>query len=476
MLALLLALATAAPPPGVSAEEAQAAKAAVLRAMVRGRKGEPAARAGELAAGATPLDRFASSYAMADEEEAWARMRRLAMEEPELPWGELGMARIYVTWRLPDQAGPAFERALRIAPALPLAVLERAIGERRFKQADDALRDVQAVLAQDPRDPRALLLLAQLEEDSGKDATRRYQAALQAAPDLFEAAAALARVADQRGDAKASLAYWERCGELAPRDPEVLRRLAELREAAGDRSGATKALGALLSQSRGGKAELQRLAELQRKLGNPDEEEKLLRRLRRLDATDRAPLLRLSELHRSQPDPAALEEDLTRLVQLDPHDAGSHLKLAAVRAKAGDLLGEIQQLFLAEQGTEYPEATGARARAKAERQHLKVETLAPEEPLVVADVKHLQAQLARVLDRAFTERRKELPALHGQLKIKLRVSAAGEVESVELTDDGVGDPPLAACLLLTARDARVQDHAAGAFSLAFNLKAHEVRR
>jgi Tfp pilus assembly protein PilF len=473
-------LAATAPPaaPAVSPEEVQAAKAAVLVALARSRTGDLGARAGEVPPGAGAIERFAASYGMGDTEEAWARMRKLQLDDPELPWGETAMGRIYVLWKLRDQAEAAFARALKLQPGFPLAVLERGYGERRFGQLAEARQDAERVLSLDKSDARALLLLAQLDEDEGAAIGRRkagYTAAFTRAPQLFEAALGLARIADEEGDSGAARSYYERAAKLAPRDADVQRKVAAFRADDGDAKGAADALQNALQLGGGGRADLIQLAELQHKLGNAGEEEKLLRRLRRLDPADRAPIVRLLELHRATKDPSAMEDDLKALLALDPSDAGAHLELAERRAKAKDLLGQIEELQLAASGTAYPEAKDAPARARSARAALKLRALAPAEPLRAADVQALQKAISRVLDHAYEERRKDAPTLAGRLKIRLRVSAKGEVQAAELVEDNIGDPALAACALLTVRDARVDEQRAGAFSFVFDLQPSKAK-
>jgi hypothetical protein len=167
---------------------------------------------------------------------------------------------------------------------------------------------------------------------------------------------------------------------------------------------------------------------------------------------------------------------LKALLDLDPKDAGAHLQMAERRERAGDLAGQIDELVQAAGGKAYPEDPSAARRAAAGVAALKARALAPADALSAGDVQKLQAAVARVIDRAYEERRKQSPSLAGNLQLRVRVSPKGPVQAVELIEDGVGDSLLLACALLTLHEARVAESKGGTFSFTFDLRPREARK
>src|SRR5438105_735365 len=104
-------------------------------------------------------------------------------------------------------------------PALLFAALLAQAPPPEGAGAQDV--DAQAALAQDPSDARALLVIAQLDDDAGAPAAQKkaeYAAALAQSPDLYEAGAALAAISESEGDVKGALQAMEKLSHAAPRD------------------------------------------------------------------------------------------------------------------------------------------------------------------------------------------------------------------------------------------------------------------
>ena len=229
---------SAAPAAPLPPDPLQPVKDAVLRQLSRLRRGDPPEPA---PAGASFVDRYLAALGIADDDEAWPVFKQLALEAPREPWGELGQARIYVRWKLPDQASGAFGRAMAYNGTHGVALVERALAFRAFGNPASARSDAEAVLRQDPRDARALMLLAQLAEDAGASQAEQkaaWQRALEQSADLFEARAALAAIAEAEGDQTGAREGVEALAQMSPRDLLLQRKLAGLRKAAGDAAGA----------------------------------------------------------------------------------------------------------------------------------------------------------------------------------------------------------------------------------------------
>lgn len=451
-LAALL-LAQAAPPVSkVPPEDLEQAKHAIPVLLGRVRRGEQTARA---ALDAPPVERFLSAMGEADLEQAWKQFRRLQRERSDLPWGEIGMGRIYVQWHIPDQAQAAFDRALQLAPGFPIVYVERAQLWRYLHQPDKARADAEAALAQDPRDARALLVIAQLDDEAGVPVAQKkaeYAAALAQSPDLYEAGAALAALSEMEGDEGSALAALDKLAEASPRDPRLQRQIATLRRKTGNLAGAALALETAVSLGLSTKESLLELARLDQKLGRRAQEEPLLKRLHRMDPKDREVVVRLAQLHEG--DAVAQLDDARALLNLDTRDAWAHLLVANAKHAAGDTVAELTELDLAAAGKPHAEAPDAADKARDRAKELRAELGVPSSPLTGANVNTLYYKASSVLTRAYEKRRAEKPELRGHLELKVKVNNLGTADNVELVQDGLGDKPLATCVLATLREAK----------------------
>lgn len=443
-IALAALLASAAP---VGAQE-QAAPAAslqqgILQALARARRGLEPPVAGKKA---SAEERFLAALAVNDDDAAWPLFKRLAVDFPTSPLGEIGMARVYVRWRIREQAEAAFARAWRLAPGHPVTLVERAIFRRESGERDAARADAQAALAQDPGDARALAVLAGLFDDAGAPVAERKAAwaeALARSADLFEAKFALLAIAEAEGDAATAARLVEELAAADPDDLSLQRKLAKARRAAGDRAGEAAALEAALQLGDANKETLVSLAQAFRAQQDAQGEERALRRIRRVDPKDRGALLRLYNLKAAAKDEAGMEEMARGLLVIDPKDASAHLALSLRAAARGDVLGQLEELEAAAAGTAYPEARGAPERARDELSALRGKLMMPERALVARSAQEAYQLAQRQLTRMYEVKRAEKPELRGRLALRLKIGAAGKADLVEVTEDELGEPDLA---------------------------------
>ncbi len=386
---------------------------------------------------------------------AWPLFKQLSLDAPREPWGEIGMAHVYVRWRIRDQAEKAFARAQLIDPQNPITRVEQAIAARAFGDPGAAKSFAEQVLARDPRDARALLLLAQLAEDAGaskEELKAAYQRALDASSDLYEARLWMAGLAEQSGDKAAALEAVSALAEMNPRDLPTQRKLAVLLRAKEDWAGAEQAFAAAVALGDASKETWSGLAACRRALGDTAGEEQALRRWHRIDPKDRTVIVRLFNLRAAAHDEPGMDEQVRSLLALDPKDAGAHLILAARKGAAGNLLGQLDELNAAASGNVHPEARGAPERARAELAQLRVRLRLPERPLLAANPDGLYRVSSRHLTMLYEERRKGNPELRGNLAVQLKISANGNADLVEVTEDTLHDRELTQCLVAALRE------------------------
>ena len=166
-----------------SVDPLQAVKEASLRALAVARRGGPAEKAQP---GASAVDRFLCALTEPDDEVAWPLFKQISLDAPKEPWGEIGMAHVYVRWHIRDQATQAFARALRIDPGNPIALVEQALADRAFGDlVDAATLDEQLAHPRSPTTHALLLLAWRLAEDGGapkQELQADYQRAARCTP------------------------------------------------------------------------------------------------------------------------------------------------------------------------------------------------------------------------------------------------------------------------------------------------------
>ena len=97
----------------------------------------------------------------------------------------------------------------------------------------------------------------------------------------------------------------------------------------------------------------------------------------------------------------------------------------------------------------------AGAAARQERADLEKLIKLPAKP-ASGSVDSIYATVARGLTSFYLERKKGKPDFGGELKVRVRVKGSGEVESVDVVSDTVGDPLLAAHVYYALNDAVFQ--------------------
>jgi Tfp pilus assembly protein PilF len=455
LIATPLMGAPAAPAPAAApaaADPLQPVKDAILRAVALARRGGPAEKSQP---GAPAVDRFICALSEPNDEVSWPLFKQISLDAPKEAWGEIGMGHVYVRWHLRDQAEHAFARALAIDPQNPVALVERAIGARTFGDTAAAKMQVEQILARDPNDARARLLVAQLSEDANapvQEQQANYQHAIDSSSDLYEARHWMAGVAEKSGDNAAALEATEALAQMNPRDLATQRKLGALKHATGDEAGAAQAYEAAVALGDTNKETWAGLAAAKRALKDNAGEEQALRRWRRIDPKDRAVIVRLFNLRAQARDEAGMEEQARALLALDPKDSGAHLVLASVKGTHHDYLGKMDELNAAISGNVHPEAKTAPDLARTELVALRAKLEIPEKPLLAANPDGVYRVTSRHLTALYEERRKEKPDLRGNLSVQLKINASGAADSVEVTEDTLKDPEISQRLVAAMRE------------------------
>lgn len=449
IVASLIAAAPPMPPPAEVLEQLRGIESASLRG-----KADDLRLKFQDQARSRPADvllRIYLAWTTLPSDDAWNQLKGIAAVNPDNPWVHLGMGRIYTAWKMKDQARAEYQTILKLDPKFPSAMV--GMGDLAMVGGDlpGAITQYKAALAilDEPRAHGALgLALSQ----SGKSAEARVELdkAVKGWPDQPVVLSALLKIHREAKDAKAAAETATLLATLQPRDPEVRRILADLRFDAGEKPEAAKEYERWLRLAAPTVDVLTRLEQIYAELKDVEGEERTLQVHASLEKENPAPSVRLSELAEAKGNHEVAEGHLLEAIERDPKRASSHLELARMRSKRNALFDALNAYRAATNAE--GEAVGA---AKTERAELEKKIKLPGKP-AKGTVDAIYGSVAKGLNDFYLERKKQTPALAGELKVRVRVKASGEVESIDIVSDTVGDPVLAAHVYFALNDAVYQ--------------------
>lgn len=431
----------------------------IMSAHQRGNTGELRLKYTELSRQrpGDPLPRVYVAYCDLPSDEAWNLLKGVATIHPDNPWVRLGMAQVYASWKMRDQAKAELDAALK-TPGFYPAVTQQAdlaLAQGDAKQAE-ALYRKSLSMGEDARAHAGLgqLLLQQGNKPDGLTELRR---AVELWPDQLSALKALVQndieslgmtqVAPGPGAYKAVADRAAKIADLAPKDRDARRTVAELRFKDGDKPAAALEYERLLRLGDVDQVVLERLAQLHRDLGDGEAEERALQQLAALDKQNPQPNVRLAELMLARGAKEAAEGQLLEAVDRAPTLAQAHLLLARLRAQHERFYEAVESYRAGAQGA--GEGVEAAKKEGAElEQKLKLPAKKPK-----GSVDAIYGAVASSLNSFFAERRREKPALAGELKMRVRVAADGVVKGVDVVSDTVQDPLLVAHVYFALKDA-----------------------
>lgn len=400
--------------------------------------------------------RFLSIYALPHGDDTWAEFRYLTKDLPGSALGHVGMARLYVEWRVLDQVPRVLDQARLVDPGNWLVDLVQALADERAERWEAAAGGYRAVVGVDPGNVEARVGLARLARRAGDPVTARAEAeaVLAVLPEHAPALSLLADLTAEAGDASGAVGILYRVVAASPRDHEARVTLARLLRAKGDLSAARdqwKAAVALKEDVDG----LVALAETSRLAADKESEQKALERLSQVDPSG-AEWKRIAEIRLAGDDLEGAEKALRRALARDPRDAKASLALGRVTLRLGRPQEALELLR-----TGGPD--GAADREALERR-LNVERVAG------GEVAAIQRAVGTLIDRTYRARLKELPRLSGRLTVRVTVDGAGGATLVEVLEDSVHDEDVRACAYWNLRDAAYPASKPGRYSFAFTLR------
>lgn len=401
--------------------------------------------------------RFLALCAQPRDEETWSAFRALAERSPPQPWGNLGMARVYLAWGTLDQVERELLRAREVAPDNWIGTLMRGQALERLGRTAAARDDYARVLEIDPDNPDAHMGTARLLRKGGDadGAEREAKSALRSAPDLPAALVLLGTLALERGDKKQAAVWLDRAAASSPGDYEARVRLARLQADLGAWKGAVAQWRAAVA-IREDAAGLKELLRAAREASDVDAERAALDRLVLLEPGPVESWRRLASLKTVAGDGAGAEAAWGRVLEKAPDDSPARIELARLFQSRGDFTRAVEQL----------RAAGAAGRA---------ERVALEGRLNIARVSRgsvvqLQRAVEALIYRTYRARVVAAPRLAGTLALRVALDAAGEATAVDVVEDTVHDGALRACAYWNLRDAAYPKKKPGRYTFRFALR------
>ncbi len=403
-----------------------------------------------------PVARYLAIYAQPHGDDRWAEFRALRKEFRDSAFGQIGMAGVYVEWKVLDQVDRAVAEALDVEPDNWIAVLYRAQAAERRERLDFAASDYRTVLSADPANPDAHLGLARIARARGDAAAaaREAQAALDAAADLYGAHALLAELAVERGDKAGAAARWAKAVEASPRDRDARLALAKLLRETGDAKGAVEQWRAAVALKEDAPS-LAALADAARAAQDPQAELAAIEKLSAMDPSA-AEWRRVAEIRIAAGDWDGAEKALRRALARDPKDPVANAGLGKVHARRGASLEAVEALRAA--------GDAGKAELAPLEKRLNIERVGR------PDVGAIQKAVQALVDRTYRARVAQTMVAPGMLKIRATVGPSGAASLVEVMEDTVHDPDVRACAYWNLRDASYPTKKPGRFTFVFAFK------
>lgn len=216
---------------------------------------------------------ISSFLARRDFDKALKAIDAMEKKQPEKPQAAMLRARVLLAKKDFAGARKSFERALALDSAHFSAVAGLAALDLFDKKPDDARKRLEVALALHPKDPQALVALAELRERTGgskEEVAGLFARAVTANPTEKQSHLMLVEFHMRNQDYKLAVAAAQGAVVAIPDSPELLDALGLAQQASGDNNQALTSFGKLASLQPESVLPLMRLANVQMASGNKD--------------------------------------------------------------------------------------------------------------------------------------------------------------------------------------------------------------
>lgn len=397
-----------------------------------------------------PMLRVYVAWCSMPTDDAWNQLKNISQIYPDLPWVHYGMGRIYVGWKMRDLAKTSLDLALKKTPDFYPALVAFGDMARQRDELDEAEKQYRAALAiADDAEARAGLGLVLLKKGQADAAKKELSAAIEAWPDQPAALRELVKLQQAAND-KELPKNLSRLADLQPKDRDVRKLVATLKFDAGDKKGALTEYEKLLKL---GNPELEvatRVQQLYAEAKDAEGEERVTTIIAGLDKEAPAPLVRLAELREAKKDLDGAEKLLIEAAERNRDLPDTWYRLGRVSVAKQQPIFALER-FRKGASKSGPKSEECRAEAKKLEESFRLPPKAAK-----GSVDRIYGQVAKTLEDFYWVRRKVSPKLNGSLKVRVKVTAEGVVESSEVVEDTVGDALLAGHAVFALRDAEFE--------------------
>ena len=371
-------------------------------------------------------------------DDSWNQFKAINAIHPENHWVHQGMARVYMKWKMPDQAVSEYMAAIKVNrqfyPALVgLGELARTTGKHDEAQA----RFREALAIDDDAEAHAGLGQSLATQGKSAEAKAELLKAIASWPDQPEAYLALARLAKEAKDTKGAITYLAKLAELSPRNRDAHKALADARFELGENEGAASEYERYLRLGGMDVDILKRVVTLYRLAEKPEGEERALQQLSTLEKTVADHPQRLGEIAEARGSLEDAEAQYLEAASREPNRGDLRMKLASLQVKRDELREALESFREAKK-------LGGAGTADAENQAaaLTKKFKLPAKP-AKGTIDKIYGQVSSGLNSFYAERLAAAPSLGGTLKFRVRIGADGKVAGVDSLEDTVGDPAIA---------------------------------
>jgi tetratricopeptide (TPR) repeat protein len=392
--------------------------------------------------------RVYAAWCVMPSDTAWNELKDISLHAQDMPWPNLGMARVYVAWKMRDLADQELKIALKKSPGFYPALVVQGDMARIAGHPDAAAALYrQALEAADDPAAHAGLGLTLLAQGKTADAKVELAKGVDAWPSQPDALAALADLAVREKDAASAMKRYRQLLALSPKDKRARRALADQAFDAGDKTAAAPEYLRLVEEGDADPEVIRRLGTMMDQIKTSPSAERVFFKMADADASSPEPYYRLADLAEAQGDLARAEKRLVSASARAPKDPAPQVRLARLRAKREQFAGALEAYRAAQALGPLP------ADATAELTALVGKLMLPAAP-ARGSLDKIYAQVSTSLNALYQERVKELPDLSGSLKLRVTVGDDGRASAVDMVEDSVKDPLLAGHASLALQEAQ----------------------
>jgi tetratricopeptide (TPR) repeat protein len=397
-----------------------------------------------------PFWRFLWAYSMSDRNQAWLELSKITKLNDKFFWAYLGMGVILDGWGVYDQAEANLSRAVQLQPKLPLGLARLG---RLYLHLKDASRAVellgQAVELDSGRTAYQLDLARALWlAEKRQAAIETFQKALLKSPPSFELAAELALMLQQDGQLPASADAYARAIEINPAACQVMISRANILL---QLNRVDEALEQRLAACRCRPAEIacwKALGQLAAKHEKPDLLRRAYEQALDIDPRDLESCRALGPVYLKSGELEKAQAALQTVLEAEPENKEALAGLAEISERGGQF-GQALELTERLLRLEPDHPLGSQIR---KRLFVRFQVL--EQPITGSSPQAVFNANRKQIAQVYRERLKKKPSLAGDLLIKVTVNNQGEVTSVTVARDTLGDEILSMCALWNLRRSR----------------------